>query len=464
MRLLSLALALAITLTAAPVYALAAPAAGEAADILQDIESRYSIGVTVEDSGYWDAGYIAGIRDALDAFPPGMVEQALEFFHMMSGSKPHVYLKRENSGHGDYLAVTTHTGRYVVTVDVFNRNGVTATFAHELVHIFHFYIMDNFGDARLPKIYDALNGELGYVGGDCFDARYRGHIGVYFPSAYAMHDYMEDVAELFSMLCLDPGLYGRYGAAGVPLSEKSFYTANELMRRVISPLTGAHGAQWRHDVFDDPREFSRISAGLSDWALGPYKQAMEANLLPPDDFLSDRPREAMTRLDYSFFAARLIEASTGGSLHRLAVSLGAGSTFGRRSRLPYGDIPEQDRADVYSNLFYLYELDIMQGVGDSNFAPGMTLTRAQAAGLLTNVAKALGVYSEPPAAVYADAHQIPYWALDGVAFMTYIGVMEGTGGGNFSPNEPYSYEQGLISILNMYNWLASRSMILSAAA
>jgi len=420
--------------------------------------------VIVSNPNYWKASDLEDMRAAIDAFPPGMIEQSLDFYEMMFGSKMKVYLRQPLIGRDTTHAITSYdSGKRQLWIDIYNSGQIAGTFAHELTHVFHFYLIDSAGDANLPALYDLANGgNVSYVGDKCFDARYEKYVGDYFVTAYSMHSYDEDLAELFSMLCVDSGLYGRLQSLNGPLYQKVCYAADEFLRRTIRPAVIPPDLQWWYDTFDNSREFSRISPNLSWWALAPYREAMDKNLLPPDGFLSDNPRAPISRLDYSYLAARLLENYHGGSLRGLAASLGVTGKINIRSNVPYNDLPKSERLDIYVNLFYMREMGVIQGSGGL-FKPQEILDRAQAATLMTNIAKALGLYYPPPEITYADADEIPEWALEGVAFMTGIGVMKGADGNRFLPNEPYTYEQGLISMLNMYNWLAARSVTVMAA-
>ncbi len=70
--------------------------------------------------------------------------------------------------------------------------------------------------------------------------------------------------------------------------------------------------------------------------------------------------------------------------------------------------------------------------GKAYFNPKSTITRAEVAVILQNI---IGVdVSESAVPVYADADTIPAWAVTSVIAMKELGIMNGVGGGAFSPN------------------------------
>ena len=77
-------------------------------------------------------------------------------------------------------------------------------------------------------------------------------------------------------------------------------------------------------------------------------------------------------------------------------------------------------------------------VGDDGmvrFDPKSTVTRAEVAVILQNVIRADVGDSVP---VFADNDAIPAWAMQSVLAMRKLGIMNGTGGGEFSPSAPVS--------------------------
>lgn len=81
----------------------------------------------------------------------------------------------------------------------------------------------------------------------------------------------------------------------------------------------------------------------------------------------------------------------------------------------------------------------MKGVSSTHFAPDQTLTRAQAAAILR---RALDLDSDDPEAhdVFKDVGTY-HWAYDDILAVSQNGIMQGTGGNRFSPDDPLTREQ-----------------------
>ena len=101
-----------------------------------------------------------------------------------------------------------------------------------------------------------------------------------------------------------------------------------------------------------------------------------------------------------------------------------------------------------SNILNCAALGIVQGRGDGTFDPEGHITRAEAAVILTNAAKALGVNTAATGQSFADAASIPAWAADAVNYVSANGVMQGDGT-NFNPSQNYTREQAIKTIVTL---------------
>ena len=106
----------------------------------------------------------------------------------------------------------------------------------------------------------------------------------------------------------------------------------------------------------------------------------------------------------------------------------------------------------------LAAIGAVRGMGDGTFRPGNSITRQDAAVLLLQSAKALGLtFASAEGLLYGDQSDIaPYarpavaWASnirDGVSFNP---VMAGVGGGLFAPQGHYTREQAILTLLRLY--------------
>ena len=112
------------------------------------------------------------------------------------------------------------------------------------------------------------------------------------------------------------------------------------------------------------------------------------------------------------------------------------------------------------NVNILGSLKIVTGTGGGLFNPSGSITRQEAATMLTRAARSLGGVYIDTATDYGDKHLIADWAADGVAYVSGAGIMRGTGDG-FDPQGVYTREQTIATVLRLHNFLQSADVPLS---
>ncbi len=178
----------------------------------------------------------------------------------------------------------------------------------------------------------------------------------------------------------------------------------------------------------------------SPWAAEEAKKAVEAGLVPEEARLWWR--DPCTRLEFCRMLARTVEAATGETIQSLAAEA-APETF--------SDCSDPDVLAAAS-------LGLVQGVGGGKFAPGRFLSREMAATMLARAAEQLQTAGSGGARQFSDADEFSAWASEGIGVVTSIvskdgkALMQGTGGGRFSPKDSYTVEQ---SALTLYRLLRS---------
>ena len=102
-------------------------------------------------------------------------------------------------------------------------------------------------------------------------------------------------------------------------------------------------------------------------------------------------------------------------------------------------------------------LGIVKGTSETTFAPGGSITRQEAASMLSRTAQVLDMTAGKGQGFHDEA-QIASWAKEGVDFtsglvdpVTGSAVMGGTGNGNFSPLDFYTREQAYITALRLFH-------------
>lgn len=132
-----------------------------------------------------------------------------------------------------------------------------------------------------------------------------------------------------------------------------------------------------------------------------------------------------------------------------------GGTYGLQ---PAGPSPFSDVQSDNSNYAYIleaYRLGIVKGLPGGRFGPDTLVSREQAAVMLARVYETLGgTIPAVPATTFVDDGDISSYARDAVAFLSARGIVNGVGGGRFSPKGDASVEQALKIAVEMYRKLA----------
>ena len=162
----------------------------------------------------------------------------------------------------------------------------------------------------------------------------------------------------------------------------------------------------------------------SDWAAEPIGAAVAAGLVPPA--LQSNYAQTVTRAEFCSLAVALYEKVSG----RIA---------GRTKFTDTDDINVEKAA--YAGIVF--------GVSDGVFEPSGPLTREQAAAMLSRLANAIGKPLKNQASTFSDNGAISDWALEAVGQMRASGIMGGTGDNMFSPQDPYTREQSIVTIMRL---------------
>ena len=113
-------------------------------------------------------------------------------------------------------------------------------------------------------------------------------------------------------------------------------------------------------------------------------------------------------------------------------------------------------ADTETNSWYAPSvkwariLGVTSGAGNGCFGVGMAITREQFCTLLMNYAGSLGMDISGRAYIFGniDANQISSWAIDGMSWAVYEGIMTGTSGNTLSPKGITTRAEAVMLIKN----------------
>ncbi len=116
--------------------------------------------------------------------------------------------------------------------------------------------------------------------------------------------------------------------------------------------------------------------------------------------------------------------------------------FAATSNAAYSDI-SGEKCEGAVNV--LDALGVVDGYEDGTYRPDQTVTRAEMAKLIIT---ALGVadYASATNSSYSDM-ALAQWAIPYVEYATNLNIVEGVGGGRFSPGNPVTYEQAATMIV-----------------
>ena len=177
----------------------------------------------------------------------------------------------------------------------------------------------------------------------------------------------------------------------------------------------------------------------SDWAREEVGRAVELDLIyDPYDYFSFI-QDAISRENFACNAAALVAKGFGINLE--------GYVFVMNYR---GQA--EDENFTYSAVDAAVELGILQGTGAGELDLYRAITRQEAAAMLARTYRAY--QSEEPDVLepvsFTDRADIADWALEDVALMSQLGIMNGMGDGRFDPLGTYTEEQCFISLLRLY--------------
>ena len=164
----------------------------------------------------------------------------------------------------------------------------------------------------------------------------------------------------------------------------------------------------------------------SEWARGEVAQALGIGLVPVS--LQKNYKNAITRAQFCALGVTLYEKVKGREITERA-------TF-------------TDSTDI--NVQKLAGLKIISGVGNNKFSPNTTITREQAAAILTSLTQSLTGTAKWKQPDYADNAKISTWARESVGNCRELGIMGSVGNNMFNPKGNYTIEQSICTILRLY--------------
>ena len=103
------------------------------------------------------------------------------------------------------------------------------------------------------------------------------------------------------------------------------------------------------------------------------------------------------------------------------------------------------------NVEKMAALGVVNGVGNNNFSPNAGLTREQAATMISRLAEVIGKPLRRQTSAFTDNSSVAPWAIEAVGQMQATGIMGGVGNNTFAPKSDYTREQSIVTMLRLYN-------------
>ncbi len=214
------------------------------------------------------------------------------------------------------------------------------------------------------------------------------------------------------------------------------YTANSPSRQIFRD-NDAHivvSKDGKYGVITLPDYIPQASW----WAQDATAEAVERNLVPED--IQNYWRDNCTREDFCHMLVLAIEETADQSIGKLLTNK-ATATF-----------TDCDNADVLAAA----ALGIVNGVGNSRFAPEFFITRQEAAMILARTAKLLEIENTGESLTFSDANAFADWAVEGINMVSTIvcgqkdeRLMCGVSNDRFDPEGNFTIEQSIMTLLHL---------------
>lgn len=185
----------------------------------------------------------------------------------------------------------------------------------------------------------------------------------------------------------------------------------------------------------------------SIWAQDEVWKAQLNGLVPGN--LQSSYRNAITREEFCSLMVTLLERSTKKDINSYLES--------NNLTLENPFIDTDDTTIVAA-----YQIGIINGTSANTFDPEKSISRQEAATMLTRTAQVLGLKSGN-GIQFADSGSFASWAADAISFVSGLTdpitgnkVMNGMGDGLFSPNTDYNREQAILTSVRLFNCISAQ--------
>ncbi|MBI9014192.1 MAG: S-layer homology domain-containing protein [Clostridiales bacterium] len=181
-----------------------------------------------------------------------------------------------------------------------------------------------------------------------------------------------------------------------------------------------------------------IQDAPASWAMTYVEKAIGLQLVPED--MQGDYYQTINREEFCILAVRLIEKKSNMSIEEYIKLRGL--------EMVSSDTFTDTNNKV---IFAAKTLGITEGTSETTFSPEKLLTREQAATFLSNTAKAIGEDITSNTPTYADLDEIADWAKPFTGYVYNIDVMRGVGNNKFDPKGGYQRQQAYITMYKLFD-------------
>ena len=177
-------------------------------------------------------------------------------------------------------------------------------------------------------------------------------------------------------------------------------------------------------------------ATASEWARDGIREALNKGIIPAQ--LQDNYKNVITRYEFCLMAMKYIEYATGKSTELFMAERGIAPVANHFT-------DTEDPA-----ILAAYAIGVTSGTSVNTFTPNGLLSREQAATLIMNICRTLGINIDgAPSCGFDDMGSASGWAKGGIDFCVANGIMNGIGNNKFDPKATYSREQSIVTFDNI---------------
>lgn len=175
----------------------------------------------------------------------------------------------------------------------------------------------------------------------------------------------------------------------------------------------------------------------ASWAMEEVEKAIGERLIPEE--MQGNYTKSITREEFCILAIRMIEVKSDMSIDEYLNEVGT-------EIAPMKTFTDCDTKEVRAAK----ALGITDGTSPTEFSPDNFLTREQAAKFLTTTAMACGRDVTLNTPDYADINKIASWAKPYTGYVYDINVMKGVGANKFDPQGSYQRQQAFMTMYRIW--------------